>query len=116
MPKSPTARTIDHFRDQGIPIYKTETWNYYAKRSNDLFGFIDAVALTDTILGLQITSGVNTSARVKKILHERTDNAIAWLEAGGTIEVWGWRQLLEKRGGKRKIWEPKIIEITLDDF
>ena len=116
MSVSPTARTMAYFRGQGIPIYKTETWNHYAQKSFDLFGFIDAVALHDTIIGLQITSGSNVQARIRKILEDRTDNAIAWLEAGGTIEVWGWRQLVVKRGKKKKIWTPNILEITLDNF
>lgn len=113
---SPTARTIKHFKSLGIPIYKTENWNYYAKKRYDLFGFIDAVALIDTVVGLQITSRKNVSARVKKILYDRTDNAIAWLKAGGTIEVWGWGNMVVKRGKKRKVWQPKIIKITLKDF
>ena len=113
---SPTSRTLKHFRDLEIPTWRTEHWNHFSKRSSDLFGFIDLIALTGTIVGLQITSGGNVPARVKKILHKRTYNAIAWLESGGEIEVWGWRQLLVKRGGKRKIWKPKIVKITLEDF
>jgi len=117
MATSPTSRTLAHFRNLGIPICKAEHWDHYAQKTFDLFGFIDAVALLpDCILALQITSGSNVSARVKKITEDKAEYAEAWLQAGGAIEVWGWRQLVKVRGKKAKVWEPNIIEITLGDF
>jgi hypothetical protein len=49
-------------------------------------------------------------------MNECREKAILWLECGGRIQVYGWRKLLKKRGGKQKIWVPRIKEITLEDF
>jgi hypothetical protein len=91
-----------------------EHWNSFARKRNDLFGFIDIVALSDKIVGIQCTSGSNVSARVKKILDECQDAAREWLQAGGAIEVWGWRKISKERGSKVKIWDLRIEQITLE--
>lgn len=112
---SATAKTLERLREQGIVCDKAEYWLAYGSVSKDLFGFIDIVALDYKIIAIQATTGSNASARVKKILTERAENAVAWLECGGLIQVWGWRKL-SPRGTKREKWEPKIYHIYLEDF
>lgn len=112
---STTAKTLERLREQGIPADKAEYHLPYGNVTKDLFGFIDIVGLDHKIIAIQATTGSNASARVKKILTERADNAIAWLESGGLIQVWGWRKL-SPRGTKREKWEPKIYHIYLEDF
>lgn len=110
MAASPTQRTLKHFRELGFDCQVVERWNQWAKVRQDLFGFIDIVAMKDGhIVGIQATSASNTSARIKKILGLCT--ALNWIRAGGEILVVGWK----KKAGSRS-WEPTIREITLDDF
>ena len=78
---------------------------------NDLFGMFDILYLTgSTLVGLQVTSGANHAARVKKIMAE--PRAAGWLRTGALIEVWSWQQKGPR--GKRKKWECRKEEITLE--
>lgn len=115
---TPTARTLKYLRDSGNSAEVVERFNSFTKRRKDLFGFIDVVAIGPAIgvLGVQVTSGSNLSARIDKIKTECADNAKAWLSTGARIEVHGWRKLKVERGGKAVRWEPAIREITLGDF
>ena len=117
MGTSPTARTLQRLKKDGVLAGVVERYNQYSRKTNDLFGFIDIVALDgNTVIGLQVTSGSNVSARVHKIKEECAQNAKDWLKCGAKIEVWGWRKLKVKRGGKAVRWEPVIVEITLEDL
>ncbi len=110
---SPTQRTLQALREQGCVCDIAEHWNAHARVTQDLFGFIDILALHPErgFLAVQCTDGSNFSKRVKKLLDsEATENVIAWLSCGGMVEVWGWRKL------KAKPWEPLVREITLADF
>lgn len=110
---TPTQRTLAALRKLGHQVAIVERWNQYAKIRQDLFGFIDIVCLTPTaIIGIQCTSGTNVAARVKKICNECNPVARAWLQAGGQIEVWGWRKLKVKRGGKLARWEARVEHVT----
>lgn len=106
---SPTQRTLKKLKDDGVPAYVTERWNPFARIRQDLFGFIDVVALHDGyILGIQCTSDSSVSARVKKIRESKYFEP--WLRAGGRVEVWGWG----KKGarGKRKTWTLRTVSMT----
>jgi hypothetical protein len=112
---SPTQRTLALLRKGNHCAAVAEHWQAIPKHPaggvrKDLFGFIDIVALIDgSIVAIQCTSGSCTSARVKKILNERQEEARKWLECGGKIEVWGWRKLKKKVGNQS--WFPKIVKI-----
>ena len=101
---SPTQRSLKYLRDLGYHVEIVEHWNNWTKRRHDLWQFADLLAIRKgEVLAVQVTSGTNVSARVKKI----ADSEIAPLvrEAGIRIEVWGWRKL--KSG-----WTPKIIDLS----
>ena len=101
---SPTQRSLKYLRDLGYTVAIVEYFNYFTKRRHDLFQFADLLAIRkDEVLLVQVTSGTNVSARVKKI----TDNEHlpAVREAGMRVEVHGWRKL--KSG-----WAPKIIDLS----
>jgi hypothetical protein len=101
---SPTQRTIKVLKEDGWSVAIVEYWNPFARRRVDLFGFIDILALKgDETLALQVTSGTNVSARVKKITDHA--NIAAVRDAGWRVEVWGWRKL--KSG-----WSPKIVDLS----
>lgn len=92
---------------QGYTARVTEHWNHYAKIRQDLYGFIDIVALHPErhgILGVQTTTIANITARVEKI--KAIPVARLWLTCGNTIEVHGW----DKIDGR---WVPRAHEIHL---
>ena len=104
---SPTMRTLAALRNMGIPLIQVvERWNAFARIRQDLFGFIDILAIDDdgSVLAVQATSGSNVSARVNKI---KESNELIWVRAAGwKVQVWGWRKL---SSGK---WEARIVDIS----
>ena len=113
-----TQFTLKRLKNTGYLAAITEHFNVHVRRAGggfgirqDLFGFIDILALrgTEPVLAVQSTSAKQMSPHLKKIREDRRENAVAWLKAGGRIELWGWKKLKNR-------WTPKIREITLDDF
>ncbi len=100
---SPTQRSKAKLQSEGYLVAIVERWNMYARVRQDLFGFIDLLALKgDETLAVQTTSGSNVSARIAKI--RATQASAIWLESPSRkIVVHGWR-LCGPRG-KRKKWE-----------
>lgn len=87
---TPTQRSLAYLRKVGYRVGIAEHWNAFARIRQDLFGFIDLVAIRPDykILAIQTTSMPNTSARIAKILE--LPSSADWLRAGGRIEVHGW--------------------------
>lgn len=112
MSNSPTQRSLVLLRELGFTAQVVEKFNFHSKTRLDLFGIIDIIAIHPGagIFGIQATSGSNHSARRVKSMDE--PNLRLWLEAGGRFEVWSWA----KKGprGKRKVWQVRREEITLD--
>ncbi len=107
---SPTARSLKLLRDAGMTAQVVERFCHFSKRRIDLFGVIDIVAMSNWhIIGVQTTSGDNVAARLAKINAE--PRALAWVKAGGSLEVHGWKQ----RGprGKRKTWNCRIVRAVV---
>lgn len=112
--ESPTQRTLKWLREDGFKVGITEKWNPHAKIRQDLFGFIDLVAVKSGhgILGVQTTSGANHSTRRQKILE--SEEAHLWLACGGHIAVVSWAK--QGARGKRKVWTMRWEELNLSDF
>lgn len=109
------SMTKQKCKEMGRDFWKTEVWNPFAHVRQDLFGFADAVCLAPQgIIAIQCTGPSGFNEHKDKIL--ASDYARKWLRCGGFVELWGWRQLLKKRGGKAKKWEARIEQITLADF
>lgn len=118
---SPTQRTMNALRHQGATCGVVEKWLQYAGPHGvlqDLFGFIDIIALSPGhgIIGIQCTTREHHAERRTKILEECTELAIEWLKCGGRIEVWSWAKQKVKRGGKLERWTPKVEEIVMEHF
>jgi hypothetical protein len=81
----------------------------------DLFGIIDIIALDqeEGIIGVQ-SCGQAFSEHYRKMSEEHRQDSIDWLEAGGKLELWGWRKLKKKRGGKAIVWKPRVMSFHLD--
>jgi hypothetical protein len=97
---TPTARSLAYLRKQGYLAAVVERFNSYTKRKNDLWGFVDIVAIKDgKTIGVQTTSSAHVADRIAKI---RAHENCAAVLACWTVIVHGWA----KRGprGKRKVW------------
>jgi hypothetical protein len=98
-------------------VQVVEHWNPHAGIRQDLFGVIDIVACGVCVLGVQACVGDSVSARLKKALDE--PRLKAWLHAGASFQIWGWRGLADyRKDGERKKhdrWEARIIEVWLDE-
>ena len=100
---SPTSRTLAELRRNGYTAAVVERWNPWAKIRQDLYGFIDVLAIKANekgVLAIQTTTTANASSRMKK--SKESPNLRIWLDSGNRFEVWGWG----KRGtrGNRKTW------------
>jgi carbonic anhydrase len=110
---SPTQRTLAKLRSESWPLVQvTEKWNQFARVRQDLFGFIDCLAIRgDEVLAVQTTSAANVSARIHKL---STLPAVShWLEsATRKLVIHGWA----KRGakGKAKRWTCREVWLTRD--
>jgi len=123
---SSVQRTLRACREQGRFVEKVEQWISYGGLKakpvpgkpmgirRDAFGFIDIIAIdTDAIVAVQACGADKKSHREKVIA---SDYSLPWLKAGGKIELWSWRKLVVKRGGKAMRWTPDIQQITLEDY
>lgn len=116
---SPTQRTLRALRGLGRICAIAEKWQMIPNHPGggvrkDLFGFIDVVGLDPArgIIGIQ-SCGSAFSEHLKKLTDsECTENVLEWLRCGGKVEIWGWRRLKVKKGGKALKWVPRIQEIV----
>ncbi len=115
---SPVQRTKAILKDQGIPHWIVER-NFPPSRKwpngckEDLFNIIDMIALDNGVVGVQVC-GADWMPHVRKITEDYAGNTMAWLSQPGTrLELWGWRKVKKKRGGKLMIWKPRIADILL---
>ncbi len=103
--KSPTQLSLAKLREEGYTCWITEHWNNWSKTRQDLFGFIDILALKgNETLAVQTTTAANLNARVKKISNHENVGAVR--EAGWTIHVHGWHQ------DDKKKWHCKIKDVS----
>lgn len=87
---TPTQRSIAYLKAEGYTVAIVEHWNHFARIRQDLFGFIDLLAIRKgETLAVQVTaSGV--SARLKKIMDH--PNLPVVRDCGWKIEIHGWRK------------------------
>ena len=121
MSTSPTQRSLKYMRNLGYTCEVVETWNPHTKTRKDLLGFGDVIAVgRGQIILVQVTSGTNVAARIEKIRKQCSEKAKAWILAGGSIEVHGWRELVayKKDGTKAKKgkWTPRLEMVCLSDL
>ena len=120
---SPTERTLQEWRSRGAIADVVERWisapdgaGGFRTRGHkkDLFGFIDIVVVHENrIIGVQATSGDHVAHRLTKIKEECAAKAIRWLEAGGLLQVIGWKKYAKREGGR--LWRPIERWVTLED-
>jgi hypothetical protein len=87
---TPTQRSLAHLREQGYLVAIVEHWNPHARIRQDLFGWIDLLAIRDgETLAVQTTASA-VAARVKKITEAASLPVVR--KAGWRILVHGWRK------------------------
>lgn len=92
---SPTQLTLRHLTVEGYTAAVVEKWNPHARIRQDLFGFIDVLAVRPgETLAVQTTTAANVASRVRKIGDH--PNIAVVREAGWSIHVHGWA----KRSGR----------------
>lgn len=114
---SPTARTLQELRKQGYMVGIVERFNRFGGKfgvRQDLYNLFDLMACKEGfgIVGVQCGTGSGHQAHKRKIIEEHKENTKKWLASGGRIQIWSWRKLKKKRGGKAFKYEPIIEEIT----
>jgi len=85
---NPTTLSVRELRRLGYTCEVVERYNSFTKRKNDLFGFIDILAVKDKkVIGIQATSRSNISTRLNKIVESELYPLIKY---GIHVLVWGW--------------------------
>lgn len=107
---TPTQRTLGELKKRGYTSAIVERWNQWAKVRQDLYGFIDVLAIKEGepgVLAVQATSDSNVAARITKI--SALPAAQVWLKSGNRIVVWGWGK--KGKAGKRKLWTLREVAL-----
>ena len=107
---SPTQRTKKFLQDLGWTVAVVERWNPFANVRQDLFGFVDLLAINgEETMGVQATaSGVaNRLEKSKAQPHFQK-----WLNSGNRFIVIGWT--LKGARGKRKTYKARVVEVYRD--
>jgi len=114
---SPTQRTLQNLRERGYFVEVVERWNPHARIRQDLFKWVDLVAVKagEPILGVQTTTGSNASARIQKALGNPALSH--WLRAGGRLAVFAWtphkRRLVDGGWSSRPTYDLRELEVSL---
>lgn len=93
MATSVSSLTVQLFESRGYLVDKCEHYNSHSRKTHDLFGFGDHVAIktNSAILIIQTTTTTNAHARKKKI--EGIPAAKVWAGPAGVVYVCTWRDL-----------------------
>ena len=54
------------------------------------------------------------SGHIKKLTEERNDAVYEWLKHA-PLELWAWRKVKLKRGGKAMRWKARIADFYIED-
>ena len=84
-------------------------------RKEDWFGIADLCVIRNRkLVAIQCCDGGTFKKHDKLIMGHK--NTPFLLDAGIEVELWAWRKLKVKRGGKAMRWIPRIKEYTMEDF
>ena len=83
-----------------------QVYNPHSHRSRDLYNIIDLLSLTGgRLVGIQACGGSDAKKHREKLGDD--PRTFLWLKAGLDLELWVWRKVKLKRGGKKMIWAVK---------
>ena len=102
---SPTQRSLKRLRELGYTVQVVEKWNPHAKVRQDLFGFIDLLAIRKgEVLGVQACARGDIAKRAQKIADHENVGIVR--QAGIRIEVHGWAKMASGR------YEVRVIDVS----
>lgn len=102
---SPTQRSKAFLEGRGYLVAIVEKWNAHARIRQDLWGFVDLLAIKEgETLGVQTTSRSNMSSRAKKIAEHENVGPVR--KAGWRLEVHGWARDTKGR------WAVKVQDVS----
>jgi hypothetical protein len=106
---SPTERALKQLRKEGYTCAIVEKFVRFPFPGHrvDLFGIIDLLAMKEGLtglLGVQVTSASNMSARMKKALANKY--LPLWKATGNRFEVWSFGKYGKR--GEVKRWDVRI--------
>lgn len=105
---SPTARALAELRKLGYTPAVVEKTIPRSFIKQDLFGFIDILAIRDDeTLGVQATSGSNHAARRTKSLANEVFPS--WCKANRRFEVWSFTKPDKRWVTRREELTPEMI-------
>jgi len=117
---SPTQRTMAKLKDQYDLVGIVERWIPNPKHPGggfrkDLFGFLDIICVDrhTGIVGIQ-SCGQDYASHMRTIIEDCKPNVMIWL-LQADLQLWAWRKLKVKRGGKAMRWKPRIAHFSLVD-
>jgi hypothetical protein len=113
---SPAEISGQFLRRLGFRVSHQERWNAHAGKRQDLFGFIDILAIHPELqitLGVQSTTFTHITERMKKIEEACSKAALDWLSAGNQIQIYGWKTM--KPRGKRPYRRVAVLHVRLCD-
>jgi hypothetical protein len=95
---SPIQRTLQWLREHGYEPAKTEHWNHFARRRQDLFGFVDVLAVNENdLLAIQTSDGAHHAEHLAKILESKAARLLAHY---AQVEIWSWSLKLTRERRK----------------
>lgn len=115
---SATARTLALLRKDGYHVWIVEKTIPFRGIKVDAFGFMDILAYRpndQVVVAVQSTVGSHHAAHLRKyednpiVMQRITD----WIKHHKFLIV-SWRKMGAR--GKRKIWTPRVEEITVETF
>ena len=109
---SPSAVLMKQLKAEGWTAGVVEHWNSFAHVRQDLFGFIDIIAChpgSKRIVGFQVTSYANMSARLQKI--RDSPHLTSCLRSGLEVIVAG-----VKPKARNKPQEIKFVPVVLEEW
>ncbi len=88
-PAALTPRSMALLREEGYAVAVVEHWNSFMRIRQDLFGFIDLLALGDgETLAVQVCRRSDMATRRNKIANHENVGYVR--KAGWCIEIHGW--------------------------
>jgi hypothetical protein len=113
---SAVPRTLKQLRDEGYFPWVVESFNAFSGQRSDMYGFADIIAITSQHTVAVQVCGADFSSHVRKMTEEREFAVKEWLKGPfREVILIGWRKVLKKRGGKQKVFKPRIMRFNLID-
>ena len=112
--KSYTPKTMRLIEIWGWAYWRVESFNSFTNMKTDLFNIIDFLAITPfSTIGVQ-ACGSDFAGHITKLCIEERTRTVTWLSAPHRkLILIGWRKVLRKRGGKMRIYKPRVAHIYL---